>query len=82
MVTGGFSLFDREIPTPFLLKTANMRNLPEKIVRRSGEETAAHYSILDRLVHNAHRIEMRGDSMREEARRGRNPGIMGPLRSE
>jgi DNA replication protein DnaC len=34
--------------------------------RRSGR------SILDRLVHNAHRIEMRGDSMRKN--RGKQSG--------
>jgi DNA replication protein DnaC len=30
-----------------------------------GDPTAAE-GILDRLVHNAHRIEMRGDSMRKK----------------
>ena len=33
-----------------------------------GDPTIAH-GILDRLVHNAHRIEMRGESMRKK----RNP---------
>jgi DNA replication protein DnaC len=32
--------------------------------RRFGDPTLAD-GILDRLVHNAHRIEMRGDSMRK-----------------
>ena len=35
-----------------------------------GDPTAAD-GILDRLVHNAHRIEMRGDSMRKK--RGTQP---------
>ena len=36
-----------------------------------GDPTLAD-SILDRLVHNAHRIEMRGESMRKK-RRGQEP---------
>jgi DNA replication protein DnaC len=35
-----------------------------------GDPTAAD-GILDRLVHNAHRVEMRGDSMRKK--RGAQP---------
>jgi DNA replication protein DnaC len=37
-----------------------------------GDPTVAD-GILDRLVHNAHRIEMRGDSMRK-ARNTKSPG--------
>jgi IstB-like ATP binding protein len=32
-----------------------------------GEDPTLADGILDRLVHNAHRIEMRGDSMRKES---------------
>jgi DNA replication protein DnaC len=37
----------------------------QSLAREIGDPTVAD-GILDRLVHNAHRIEMRGDSMRKK----------------
>ncbi|MGO9096783.1 MAG: ATP-binding protein [Bryobacteraceae bacterium] len=44
---------------------------------RIGDATAAG-GILDRLVHNAHRIEMRGDSMRKK-RGSQSPSLRSPV---
>ncbi len=40
-----------------------------RLAQKKGEPGAPADGILDRLVHNAHRIEMRGESMRKK----RNP---------
>ena len=62
---GDTSQFD-----PFLLLDDFRNDLPNDYVAgfpwhpQIGDPTVAD-GILDRLVHNAHRIEMRGDSMRK-----------------
>ena len=43
-----------------------------------GEPTIAD-AILDRIIHNAHRIELKGDSMR---RKSENPGLTPPENPE
>jgi hypothetical protein len=56
------ALADIPSQAPFLF----LPSLPKKkrIACQPGDPTLAD-GILDRLVHNAHRIEMRGDSMRK-----------------
>jgi DNA replication protein DnaC len=56
-----------EPPTPWS-RTKRSQNLNALSGDQIGDPTIAD-GILDRLVHNAHRIEMRGESMRKK----RNP---------
>jgi hypothetical protein len=58
----------------FDLRFEEIRNIPQPFepdIDHIGDPTLAD-GILDQLVHNAHRIEMRGDSMRKS--RGKQNG--------
>jgi len=65
----GCPFFDTPLPFSFVRSTVLTSQLPvSRWHEQIGDPTIAD-GILDRLVHNAHRIEMRGQSMRKK----RNP---------
>jgi len=55
---------EHRIPLPGAFHGPNFATAVSRWHEQIGDPTLAD-GILDRLVHNAHRIEMRGDSMRK-----------------
>ena len=48
-----------------ILDGSGQSNYQRKVVRELGDNTLAD-AILDRLMHNAHRLSLKGESMRRE----------------